>query len=397
MKKIGILCYYQFPEGMAPTTRIIAYGKGLVRNNVETEVIIFRPLHTPSNYPKEGSVEGVHYIYTHSRNRNISRLKNIVYDKPLSVIKTIRFIKKSNRKKKYDCILLSFDNIFFMSLYITSIWFIRIPMLFIGDEYPIPIREKLYSDIPTWKKIAYRILHQLLRGRILMTDALKNYYNKIASVKPTHILPTIVDVDRFMGIQEQKANLGNPYLCYMGNMELAKDNVDNIIRAFHILKHSPKYNQLELHLYGTPSLKDKKILEDLINKLDMNKSVFIMGRAQYSDVPDILAHALVLVTSQPNTKRAEGGFPTKLGEYLLSNRPAIVTNVGEISDYIKDGVNAYLVEPNDPEAYAKKLDYILNNPQEAIEVAKRGRAYIFDNFSCEKISADMICFMNSLL
>ena len=32
LNKVGILCTYSFPEGMAPTTRIRAYGKGLVDN-----------------------------------------------------------------------------------------------------------------------------------------------------------------------------------------------------------------------------------------------------------------------------------------------------------------------------------------------------------------------------
>lgn len=397
MKKVGILCYYKFPEGMAPTTRIIAYGKGLVRNNVDTEVVIIRPRQTPSDYSEEGFVEGVRYVYPYSRKSSVSRFHNLFIDKPRSFIKTINYIKKSNEKQKYDCFFISFDEVALMTLYITAIRLLRIPLLFIGDEYPKPIREKLQSDIPFWKKFAYKILHYPLCGRVLMTEALKNYYNNIASEKPTHILPTIVDTSRFTNAIEESNYTGNPYLCYMGNMELSKDNVDNIIRAFYILKLNSHYKQLELDLYGKPSTRDRIVLESLIKELGLNDSVFLKGRVNYSVVPTILKQATILVTSQPKTKRAEGGFPTKLGEYLLSKKPAIVTNVGEISNYVKDGYNAYMVEPNNPEEYAKKMDYILSHPKESEEVADRGMAYIMDNYSCEKVSLALINFLDNLL
>lgn len=397
MKKVGVLCYYKFPEGMAPTTRIIAYGKGLVRNNVDTEVVIIRPRQIPSDYPDEGLVEGVRYVYPYSRKNNVNRIRNLFIEKPRSVIKTIKYIKKSNKEKKYDCFFISFDEVALMTLYIAAIRLLRIPLLFIGDEYPKPIREKLHSDIPYWKKNAYRILHHPLCGRILMTEALKNYYNRNASMKPTHILPTIVDTNRFTHVKEEINYSGNPYLCYMGNMELSKDNVDNIVRAFYILKHNSHYKRLELHLYGKPSPNDRIVLDSLIKELGLNDSVFLKGRVNYSVVPTILKQATILVTSQPKTKRAEGGFPTKLGEYLLSNKPAIVTNVGEISNYVKDGYNAYMVEPNNPDEYAKKMDYILSHPKESKEVANRGRAYIMDNYSCEKVSLNLIVFLDNLL
>lgn len=47
------------------------------------------------------------------------------------------------------------------------------------------------------------------------------------------------------------------YMCYMGNMMLAKDNVDNIIRAFKRI--CDDFPDIDLYLYGTPSEKDKKL------------------------------------------------------------------------------------------------------------------------------------------
>ena len=127
----------------------------------------------------------------------------------------------------------------------------------------------------------------------------------------------------------------------------------------------------------------------------MSDRVFIKGRVDYNKVPQILANATILVTSQPNTKRAEGGFPTKMGEYMMSHTPMIVTDVGEIHQYVQDGHTTYMVAPEDPEAYAEKLIYILDHPDEATHVAENAYAYAIKNFSAKEVTKDLLLFLKS--
>ena len=118
----------------------------------------------------------------------------------------------------------------------------------------------------------------------------------------------------------------------MGNMELSKDNVDNILYALSILLRD-NYD-VHLYLFGKPNLKDKSILERIIEQEGLaNNTSFRF--AQYNDVPKILSEADILVSSQPVTVRADGGFPTKLGEYLMSGTPVLSTNVGETSNTLR--------------------------------------------------------------
>ena len=97
----------------------------------------------------------------------------------------------------------------------------------------------------------------------------------------------------------------------MGNMMLAKDNVDNIIRAFK--RVCDDFSDVDLYLYGTPNDKDKSVVEGVIAELGLGNRVFIKGRIDYNLVPQTLANAEILVTSQPVTKRAAGGFPNEIG------------------------------------------------------------------------------------
>ena len=115
------------------------------------------------------------------------------------------------------------------------------------------------------------------------------------------------------------------------------------------------------------------------------------------EVPVILKSAYLLVSSQPNSKRAEGGFPTKLGEYMATGVPAILTDVGEITKYVQDGVHVYIVEPENHIAYANKLDFILSNYSEALSIASTAKEYLLNNFDYKSVSKNLLDFLYSRL
>ena len=300
-------------------------------------------------------------------------------------------IEESNDKEPFDYILLSFDSLDKFYTIAPMLKSQGHKMLFIGDEFPEPIR-RLKDDIPGWHKRAYRIIHKLLEGRILMTENLKMFYDERAGIMPTYILNSIINESRFEGVNRQPVE--QKYFCYMGNMQLAKDNVDNIIQAFSMV--AVEYPEYQLWLYGTPSNEDRRIVEGKIAECRMADYVFIKGRVDFEAVPQILANASLLVTSQPITKRAQGGFPTKMAEYMMSHTPMIVTNVGEIHKYVQDGVNTYMVEPCDPIAYADKLRYILSHPDEAAAVAENAYSYASENFCSKPVTKGLLDFLNSI-
>ncbi|MGN6639089.1 MAG: glycosyltransferase, partial [Mucilaginibacter sp.] len=160
---------------------------------------------------------------------------------------------------------------------------------------------------------------------------------------------------------------------------------------------SNKHSDLELHLYGSPSAADFNTLESVISDLGLKDKVFIKGKISNDKVPAVLVNSYVLLSSQPATMRAQGGFPTKLGEYMAVGRPTLLTDVGEISKYITDGENAWLARPNDPDHFAEKLEYIINNYNEAMKVAENGKKYILQNFDYKIQVTRLVAFFTNLL
>ena len=387
---IAIIHMYPFPFGMAATTRIMAYSVGLVEEGAEVTSICLNPYYKKGSISlcKVGEYNHVKYCFPGDVYKSGGPLKH-----KLQIIKSIFSSLSLLRKKRQeiDFLIISSDSSVYLPLYTFWAKMIGIRPVFITDEYPMPIRVHLQNDIPKWKKILYKFVLKRQDSLIFMTNKLNNFFNSELK-KPYHILPTITDTSRF-DIEIEPSD--KKYMCYMGNMELSKDNVDNIIRAFALV--SDKYKDIDFYLYGAPSQKDREIIEGVITECKMENRVFIKGRVPATDVPAILKKAYLLVSSQPNTKRAEGGFPTKLGEYMATGIPTILTDVGEISQYVKDGVHVHIVPPENPELYAKKLDWILTNYNKALEIAVVAKKYLYDNFDYRKVTKDLYNFFEERL
>lgn len=390
--KIVVLCPYEFPYGLAASTRILAYSKGLVKNGVEVEVLCFFPKVKEDTNTMQGSISGVKWVYLQEKNYNISKFRNLLMERTKVLFNTISHIRKSNRELKIDFVIMSFDNPYLQLYFTLCLRILGIKAAFIGDEYPKQIR-RMKDKVPAWDLFIFRLSHKFLACRILMTQYLIDFYNKNVCSRPSYLLGSILDEDRFAEGETSNSSK-TEYLCYMGNKSPLKDNLDNIISAFYLVHKD--FPTLQFHIYGPKIEKIDSVLMRQIESLNLEDSVLIKGQIKYEQVPLVLKNARILVTSQPITKRAEGGFPTKMGEYMMCNRPMIVTNVGEIGRYVQDGVTAYIVPPCDPESYADKIRYILTHSMESEKVAERAYNVASLNYGCVNATKGLVQFFSQL-
>jgi glycosyltransferase involved in cell wall biosynthesis len=399
---IAIISIYSFPFGGAPTNRILAYSKGLLEANIDVDIIIPVPtdnLPVTRILPDEGQCNKINYYYSSGRYRSkykILRGLSIItrFRKIYGYFSSSLKIWSLSKSKKYSCLIISADEIVPLYIYSTLAKIIGTKSVFIFDEYPIPIRHKLKSSIPKWKSFLYKIVLQKLDAYVSISDELKAYFCGFSN-KPTHVMPVIVDTSRF----DKSFNITSEpktekYLCYMGNMELSKDDIDNIIRAFALIANN--YKDIDLFLYGNPDVATKSTLLNLISSLNLETRVYLKGRASNDSVPSILSSAYILVSSQPDTLRAKGGFPTKLGEYLASGIPSLLTDVGENAKYVKDGEHVFFAKPQDPIKYADKLKMIIENYQDALRIGQNGKKFILDNYSHINQGRSLSVFLKSL-
>ena len=222
-----------------------------------------------------------------------------------------------------------------------------------------------------------------LSGLFVISRPLKKYYESLGmDPLKIHIINMTVDVQRFREVKKQPAK--EKYIAYCGTAINNKDGVDQLIKAFAIVcKHR---SDIKLYIIGKiPAHAESYDNIQLIKKLGIGDKVVLTGVVSSEKMPQLLKNAEVLLLARPDNLQAKYGFPTKLGEYLMTGNPVVVTSVGDIPLFLNDEVSALISEPANVEMFAEKILWIFNNPKKASIIGKAGAevAMEFFNSECE--------------
>jgi len=85
-------------------------------------------------------------------------------------------------------------------------------------------------------------------------------------------------------------------------------------------------------------------------------------------------------------------FGKVLIEAMAAGLPIVATATTGSKEIIKDGKNGFLVPIKDSEALAKKILFLLKNPDKMKEMGQKGREMVKKNFDQDKIIKKIINF-----
>lgn len=228
----------------------------------------------------------------------------------------------------------------------------------------------------------------------VMTNTLMSYYQKMAKSEAKFmLLPMTVDLSRFENVTNE-VEYQLPYIAFTGAMANHKDGVDVLIQAFDkISKNHPEYH---LYLAG-PWHYDVAGQDELIRNLQLEERIHRLGVLKRDAIPAFVYNASLLAISRPDSHQAQGGFPTKLGEYLATGNPVCVTKVGEIPDYLEDNVSAFMADPGDVDSFADAMERALMDKDNAKRVGSDGRKVAEKHFSSAVQSKRLAGFLQENL
>ena len=231
-------------------------------------------------------------------------------------------------------------------------------------------------------------------GLAFMTKTLLLHYKKYMKHSPKLLhLPMTVDLDRFNKDVDTLVEFKKPYVAFVGVMDDAKDGVNVLIKAFHeIAKDYPK---LKLYLIGGWNY-DVPAHQELINELKLKDRVCWVGEYPRDSIPSIICNAKLLVLPRPDSKQAQGGFPTKLGEYLATGRPVCATTVGEIPEYLEDKKSVFFAEPGSVTSFVNAMSNALKNDEQANNVGEQGKKAAELYFNKKTQSNTLYSFLKKL-
>lgn len=356
--KIYIVCQSYYPN-TAFCNRILSFIRGFSELGVETEVVFLIP--DPNRNIVQEYFPHITFTYMWKHmifsNRFINKIAEEYYG--------WRFTKSL---RPGDIVYLTnFGNILFKLINKKGIKIVHEK-----TEHP-----DIYSfkgfNIEHYKREVPKV-----DGLFVISTALKDYFLSLGvSKEKIKIINMTVDSNRFKNLKKQSTE---KYIAYCGTASNNKDGVDELIKSFAIVNKS--HPEVKLYIIGdTPQKNDISGNLKLIENLGIKNSVVFTGRVSAEKIPQILKNATILALDRPDSLQAQCGFPTKLGEYLLTENPVVVTKVGDIPLFLKDGQTALLSQERNPQEFSSKLIWALEHPEEAAKIGKAGAQVALKEFN----------------
>ncbi|HEY5122574.1 MAG TPA: glycosyltransferase family 4 protein [Ignavibacteria bacterium] len=187
---------------------------------------------------------------------------------------------------------------------------------------------------------------------IVISTYLRNKY-----IKRTKKSVVLIPITAIQNFNEDKKVFNDPLNVLYAGTFADKDGVKDIIEGFMLFNNFFKNAQLILTGKSAQQLIYKE-------KFKAQKNLIFKGYLQDDEFYQMLRDADILCMCRTESGFANAGFPFKLGEYLATGNPVICTKVSDVETYLTDQ-DAYLINPNSPQAIADTLTKIVNNPEAA--------------------------------
>lgn len=376
----------QYPDSHAAAIRHSILAKGLTELGHTANFLILSPQNWGGK--AELNYKGIHFKTLNFYNGENKVLK--IYHKLKAIFSATRILKKQVQQRKTDALIIYTIEILPIFFLIKAAHSLKLKVFHERTELPYAIVNNTKKEI----FLIHLYLNKLLPrfdGIFLISDKLMGYISRfnIATKK----LLTVVDLNFFNTIKPSPYSF--PYIGYCGTIGGNKDGVPILIEAF--AKISDQFPALKLVLVGNNS--NKTVIKDTlvaIEKFGVTNKVIFSGLIEREMMPLILCNAQILVVAKPDNEQNSGNFPIKIGEYLATGVPVVVTGVGEIPLFITDNKSGFIAIPGSVDSFADKMKEALTNPAKSKEIGLEGREIAKKMFDYKQQSAIMADYINEI-
>jgi glycosyltransferase involved in cell wall biosynthesis len=185
---------------------------------------------------------------------------------------------------------------------------------------------------------------------------------------------------RLLGVPDDRFLVG-----WMGRMTAVK-RTDDVLLAFKELRD--RGVDAGLCLVGDGP--DRDGLEERAYELGIARHLLSLG---YQDaVADWYAAFDALILPSANE-----GTPVSVIEALAARRPVVATDVGGVSDVVRDGVDGFLVEAGDTTALAERLAVLAGDEALRTRMGEAGRERVLRRYAVSRLVDDVDRLYRSLL
>lgn len=155
--------------------------------------------------------------------------------------------------------------------------------------------------------------------------------------------------------------------------------VEDLIYAFG----SVKSNQAFLLIVGLGTNDYAQKIKRLASKIIKNNRFKLLAQQSFDILPEFVALSDVVVIPQRDNIATRGQLPAKIFDAMSLEIPIITTALDNIRDILKN--NAWYFTPGNISELTKQIDFVLENYNEAKEVARISRVDFVQNYSWDAL------------
>ena len=189
------------------------------------------------------------------------------------------------------------------------------------------------------------------------------------------VVPPGVDLSLFQPADRDEARQKIGYVpgrivLFVGRLERLK-GVDIAIRALALLRDR-RHDDVRLLIVGEDSFdgeeSEKQRLMQFAGRVGVRDRVDFLGSVAHHELPYFYSAADVCV--MPSYSESFGLVAL---EAQACARPVVCSDVAGLRSVVRDDVSGYLIEAHDPAMYAERIGRLLDNPELAQQMGRRGR------------------------
>jgi len=319
-----------------------------------------------------------------------------VFNRIPNILRRTRFILKVFREEEYNLIFVRdepFDGL--IATYLKRRY--KVPFVYeltdpLEQKWSAfrmePRKPKLLHYLATAFDIWLRILVMKKADLVLTTTRWfeEGLVEKGISKSRLMPYPNGAEIDSFLNkdgknVHKKYHLTSSKVIIYVGAMSRAR-NLGVLIEAFPIVRQ--KYKKVKLLMVGDGT--DRENLERLATKLGIEDEVIFTGRVPQTEVPHFIAASDIGVSTVPPLSHYRVSSPIKIFEYMAASKPVVANEeIFEHKEILGQSRGGLLVAYT-PEAFAEAIIELLNNPEMAPEMGRRGQGWVVKNRSYDVLA-----------
>ena len=232
-------------------------------------------------------------------------------------------------------------------------------------------------------------------NRYMSSDLSTEYRIIQPAIDPlSHKNKELKETERARLLKKYKIPVDKPFITQISRFDKWKDP-EGVLRVFEKVREKVDCRLVMCGNMATDDPEGLSIFERIKRK---GKKLIASGDLVLVTVENnILVNILQRTAAVVIQKSLREGFGLTVTEGLWKGRPVVASNVGGIPLQIKDGVNGYLLEPDDEDGFADRIVECLRHPALGEELGAAGRETVREKFLITRIIMDYLDVFEDLM